>query len=174
MRKVFWVLLLLGATSLSATEAQVTEQNTNLPKSGRTFILNWFQVGGGTMIDSDGGFAGATGFSWIPTIRFNSNWRMKLTLGGMVSNLGTSKGFFMGDAVLSGIYTEVKPYTFELGGGYQYWDGRRNFHPLVRAGIGYRLSGKPSLMHALNVYYSNVFTPKVTSHQFMAAVSIRF
>jgi hypothetical protein len=175
MKKIFLVFLFLGVASLAASETQVTEQKVNsTPQPARTLILNWFQVGAGAMIDSDGGFSGASGFSWIPTYRFNSAWRMKLSLGGMMSNLGTNRSFFLGDGALSVVYTEARPFTFEVGGGYQYWEGRRNFHPLLRAGFGYRLIGEPSLIHAINLYYSKVFTPVVTNHQFTVAVSIRF
>jgi hypothetical protein len=174
MKKIFLSVLLFVGASLMAVEAQSTEQKLKPQTPRKNLLLNWFQVGGGVLMDSDGGFSGATGISWIPTYRFNSAWRMKLSLGAMMGNVGTSGGFLMGDAVLSAIYTEAKPLTLELGGGFQYWDGRRNFHPLFRAGIGYRFTGDPSMVHAINFYYSNVFTPLVTSHQIVGAVSFRF
>jgi len=146
----------------------------NLASRRPTLITNWFQVSGGAMFDSAGGFAGTSGVSWLPTYWLNPQWRLQLSLGAMLGNLGSSSSFFLGDSALTVVYTEAQPLTLEAGGGVQYWDGRRNFHPMIRGGIGYRFRGQGLMIHALKVYYSNVFTPFENTHQVFGAITVRF
>lgn len=167
MKKLFILTFCVAALGISSTAKAKS-------RPGPTLITNWFQVSGGAMFDSSGGFSGASGVSWIPTYWLNPQWRLQLSLGAMLGNLGAASSFFMGDSALTVVYTEAQPLTLEAGGGVQYWDGRRNFHPMVRGGIGFRFRGKGLLIHALKVYYSNVFTPFENTHQVFGAISVRF
>ena len=160
-----------GFSEDSSPSGSNPSSSTSVKKS---LVANWFQVTGGAIFDSDGGFSGVTGLSWIPTLLLSGNWRLRVSLGAMLANLGAGNGFFVGDGNLMLLYTEAKPLTLEVGGGGQYWDGRRNFHPQVRAGLGYRLpSSGLGFLHAVHLYYTHIFTPVVTSHQVMAGFSIR-
>lgn len=138
---------------------------------------NWFQFGGGAMFDSDGAYSGVTGLNWNPTLKLNPIWRLKLSLGGLVGNLGTGSPFLIGESILSVLYVTKTPFWFEVGGGYQYWDGRRDFHPQVRGGIGYRLWGEAKGLledvHTLHLSYSLSPQQLISVHQIMASFIFR-
>lgn len=177
MRKIkefFFILAVVFSLPNIAAESGETTVRPNLPATiRRTFVANWFQLTGGAIFDSDGGFSGVTGASWIPTFILHNNWRIRASLGAMMANLGSSNSFFVGDGNLMLVFTEPRPITLEVGGGGQYWDGRRNFHPQFRAGVGYRLPSSFEFLHSIHVYYTHIFTPVVSSQQVMAGFSIR-
>lgn len=70
MRKIkefFFILAVVFSLPNIAAESGETTVRPNLPATiRRTFVANWFQLTGGAIFDSDGGFSGVTGASWIP------------------------------------------------------------------------------------------------------------
>jgi len=129
------------------------------------------------MFDSEGGLGGITGINWTPTFGLSSKWRLKTSIGGLLGNVGTGAGFFMGEGVLSLIYVTNSPYWFEGGGGYQYWSGRRNWHPQLRAGMGMRLAGDlkhiSESLHTLYFSYTHAPLDLITVHQMMFSLIFR-
>lgn len=147
------------------------------PQSVSKIAWNWFQFGGGAMFDSDGAYSGVTGLNWNPTLKLDPTWRLKLSFGGLVGNLGTGSPFLIGESVLSLIYVTKSPFWFEAGGGYQYWEGRRDFHFQARGGIGYRLWGEAKRLledvHTLHLSYSLSPQQLISVHQIMASFIFR-
>ena len=143
-------------------------------KSASSFILNWAQLGGGVFFDSDGGLVGAMALFWNPTWLLNRNLRVKNNLGVLAVNFGAGAPILLGELSSALELLSNHPITFELGGGIQYWKSRGGVHPIMKLGMGYRLSGSGGLIHSINLTYQNLPSSKVTVHQILAGLSFRF
>jgi len=67
-----FILVLTVALSSPGLSEESSSPSDSKPSSSasvsKSFVGNWFQLTGGAIFDSDGGFSGVTGVSWIPTL----------------------------------------------------------------------------------------------------------
>jgi hypothetical protein len=138
------------------------------PRKKRSSLRwNRFQVGGGTMFDSDGGNAGALSLTWNPTYLLAPSVSLKGYMGGLMGNLFAGSVFGIGDLGLTLKYYLSDTISFEAGGGMQYWAGTRHKHlfPQIKAGLGFE---------RFIITYASVFDSLLTTHQVLGAVYIEF
>lgn len=148
-------------------EAPVSENKVSPPSiEAPCGSWNRVQLGGGAMLDSNDGKAGALSVTWNPSFPLASSLSLKGYLGGMVANLFAGSGFAIGDLGLVLKY-DLSSVSVEVGGGLQYWTGTRlrNTFSQIKAGIGF----EPFI-----ITYASVFDSLATTHQVLGAISITF
>lgn len=128
---------------------------------------NWncFLLGAGAMFDSEGGGAGALSFSYIPNHYLSSSLTLKGYLGAILSNVFVGSGFGIGDFAVTLKYDILPTFSFEVGGGMQYWTGTRlrNTFPQVKAALGFDV---------FQISYASVMDPILTTHQILGAIFV--
>lgn len=140
--------------------------------SGKTFFPNWVQIGGGIFRDFQHRESGATYFSWTPTWMPAKNFRVRWSLGGILNNVESGTAKLLGDASMSLVFvTQVSPLNFDVGGGVQYWEGRGDWLPQVKLGIGYRRRGAGAALHGIQLSYAVISTEQVKSHQVLIGLA---
>lgn len=153
-------------STVNKTSSAMIAQSQPAHRKKRSHLRwNRFQVGGGTMFDSDDGNAGALSLTWNPTYLLASSFLLKGYMGGLMSNLFAGSEFGIGDLGLTLKYYLSDTISFEAGGGLQYWMGTRhkNLFPQMKAGIGFEW---------FIITYASVFDSLLTTHQVLGAIYI--